>query len=57
MGLEGDIDLDKHDASGSGSVFKLGVLKGSATISSKVSVRDTLRTRMGPNLSAKLEYL
>jgi outer membrane immunogenic protein len=47
LGLEGDIDWTSMSGSGSGSVVKLGVLQGSATISSKVSVIDTLRTRVG----------
>jgi outer membrane immunogenic protein len=47
LGLEGDIDWTTMTGSGSGSVVKLGVLQGSATISSKVSVIDTLRTRIG----------
>lgn len=47
MGLEGDIDWTSMRGSGSGSVVKLGVLEGTATISSKVSVIDTLRTRIG----------
>jgi outer membrane immunogenic protein len=47
MGLEGDIDWTSMSGSGSGSVVKLGVLEGTATISSKVSVIDTLRTRIG----------
>jgi outer membrane immunogenic protein len=47
MGLEGDIDWTSMSGSGSGSVVKLGILQGSATISSKVSVIDTLRTRIG----------
>src|SRR5882757_7330593 len=47
LGLEGDIDWTSMRGSGSGSVVKLGVLQGTATISSKVSVIDTLRTRIG----------
>jgi outer membrane immunogenic protein len=47
MGLEGDIDWTSMSGSGAGSVVKLGVLQGTATISSKVSVIDTLRTRIG----------
>src|SRR5450755_3395186 len=47
MGLEGDVDLTSMSGSGTGSVVKLGVLQGTATISSKVSVIDTLRTRIG----------
>jgi outer membrane immunogenic protein len=47
MGLEGDIDWTSMTGSGTGSVVKLGVLQGTATISSKVSVIDTLRTRIG----------
>ena len=47
MGLEGDIDWTSMSGSGSGSVVKLGLLQGTATISSKVSVIDTLRTRIG----------
>lgn len=47
MGLEGDIDWTSMRGSGSGSVVKLGVLEGTATIASKVSVIDTLRTRIG----------
>jgi outer membrane immunogenic protein len=46
-GLEGDIDWTSMSGSGSGSMIKLGVLQGTATISSKVSVIDTLRTRIG----------
>ena len=47
MGLEGDIDWTSMSGSGSGSVVKLGLLQGTATISSNVSVIDTLRTRIG----------
>jgi outer membrane immunogenic protein len=47
MGLEGDIDWTSMRGSGSGAVVKLGVFDGTATISSKVSVIDTLRTRIG----------
>jgi outer membrane immunogenic protein len=47
LGLEGDIDWTSMRGSGSGSVVKFGVLQGTATISSKVSVIDTLRTRIG----------
>jgi outer membrane immunogenic protein len=47
MGLEGDIDWTSMNGSGSGSVVKLGVFQGTATISSKVSAIDTLRTRIG----------
>jgi outer membrane immunogenic protein len=47
MGLEGDIDWTSMTGSGSGSVVKLGAFQGTATISSKVSVIDTLRTRIG----------
>jgi outer membrane immunogenic protein len=47
MGLEGDIDWTSMSGSGTGSVVKLGVLQGTATISSNVSVIDTLRTRIG----------
>jgi outer membrane immunogenic protein len=47
LGLEGDIDWTNMSGSGSGSVVKLGVLQGTATISSKVSNIDTLRTRIG----------
>jgi outer membrane immunogenic protein len=47
MGLEGDIDWTSMSGSGTGPVVKLGVLQGTATISSKVSVIDTLRTRIG----------
>jgi outer membrane immunogenic protein len=47
LGLEGDIDWTNMSGSGSGSVVKLGVLQGTATISSNVSVIDTLRTRIG----------
>jgi outer membrane immunogenic protein len=47
MGLEGDIDWTSMSGSGSGSVVKLGVFEGTATISSKVSIIDTLRTRIG----------
>jgi outer membrane immunogenic protein len=47
MGLEGDVDWTSMSGSGTGSVVKLGVLDGTATISSKVSVIDTLRTRIG----------
>jgi hypothetical protein len=46
MGLEGDIDWTSMSGSGTGSVVKLGVLQGTATIASKVSVIDTLRTRV-----------
>jgi outer membrane immunogenic protein len=47
MGLEGDIDWTSMSGSGTGSVTKLGILQGTATIASKVSVIDTLRTRVG----------
>jgi outer membrane immunogenic protein len=48
MGLEGDIDWTSMRGTGSGTVTKLGILQpGIATISSKVSVIDTLRTRVG----------
>jgi outer membrane immunogenic protein len=47
MGLEGDIDWTSMRGSGTGSVVKLGLLAGTATIASKVSVIDTLRTRIG----------
>jgi outer membrane immunogenic protein len=47
MGLEGDIDWTNMSGSGTGPVTKLGVFDGTATISSKVSVIDTLRTRIG----------
>lgn len=47
MGLEGDIDWTSMSGSGSGAVTKLGILQGSATIASKVSSIDTLRTRIG----------
>jgi outer membrane immunogenic protein len=47
LGLEGDIDWTSMSGSGSGSVVKLGVLQGTATISSKVSGIDTLRARVG----------
>jgi outer membrane immunogenic protein len=47
MGLEGDIDWTSMRGAGTGPVVKLGVLQGTATISSKVSVIDTLRTRIG----------
>jgi outer membrane immunogenic protein len=48
MGLEGDIDWTSMTGSGTGPVVRLGVLlPGIATISSKVSVIDTLRTRVG----------
>ena len=47
LGLEGDIDWTSMSGSGSGSVVKLGVLQGTATIASKVSGIDTLRARVG----------
>jgi outer membrane immunogenic protein len=47
MGLEGDLDWTSMRGSGSGSVVKLGVLQGTATIASKVSAIDTLRARIG----------
>jgi outer membrane immunogenic protein len=48
MGLEGDVDWTSMTGTGSGTVTKLGILQpGIATISSKVSVIDTLRTRVG----------
>ena len=47
LGLEGDINWVDMSGSGSGSVVKLGVLQGTATISSKVSGFDTLRARVG----------
>jgi len=47
MGLEGDIDWTSMSGSATGPVSKFGVFDGTATISSKVSVIDTLRTRVG----------
>src|SRR5579872_189655 len=47
MGLEGDIDWTSMSGSATGPVTKLGFFQGTATISSKVSVIDTLRTRVG----------
>jgi outer membrane immunogenic protein len=47
MGLEGDLDWTSMSGSGTGSVVKLGNVLGTATISSKVSSIDTLRTRVG----------
>jgi outer membrane immunogenic protein len=47
LGLEGDIDWTSMTGSGTGPVTKLGIVQGTATISSKVSVIDTLRTRVG----------
>jgi outer membrane immunogenic protein len=47
MGLEGDIDWTSMRGSGTGAVTKLGILQGTATIASKVSMIDTLRTRVG----------
>src|ERR1700712_4848535 len=47
LGLEGDIDWTSMRGLGTGSVVKLGVLQGTATIASKVSTIDTLRTRIG----------
>src|SRR6267378_944817 len=47
MGLEGDFDWTSMRGSGTGAVVKLGVLQGTATISSKLSSISTLRTRVG----------
>jgi outer membrane immunogenic protein len=47
VGLEGDLDWTSMSGSGSGSVVKLGLLQGAATIASKVSAIDTLRARVG----------
>jgi outer membrane immunogenic protein len=47
MGLEGDINWASMSGSGTGSVVKLGILQGTATISSKLSMIDTLRARVG----------
>ena len=47
LGLEGDIDWTSMTGSGTGPVTKFGVFQGTATISSKVSIIDTLRTRVG----------
>ncbi|THD61926.1 MAG: porin family protein [Bradyrhizobium sp.] len=47
MGLEGDIDWTSMSGVGTGPVVKAGFLEGSATIASKVSIIDTLRTRIG----------
>ena len=47
MGLEGDIDWTSMTGSGTGPVTKFGVLQGTATISSNVSIIDTLRARIG----------
>jgi outer membrane immunogenic protein len=47
IGLESDIDWASMSGSGTGSVVKLGVFQGTATISSKLSSISTLRTRVG----------
>ena len=47
MGLEGDIDWTNISGSGTGPVNKLGVLFGTATLSSSVSSISTLRARVG----------
>ena len=47
LGIEGDIDWTSMSGSGTGPVTKFGVFDGTATISSKVSTIDTLRTRVG----------
>ena len=47
MGLEGDIDWTSMSGSGTGPVTKFGILQGTATISSNVSIIDTLRARIG----------
>ena len=47
MGLEGDVDWTSMRGAGTGPVVKLGILNGTATISSKVSMIDTLRARIG----------
>jgi outer membrane immunogenic protein len=47
MGLEGDIDWTNISGSGTGPVTKLGVLFGTATLSSSVSSISTLRARVG----------
>jgi outer membrane immunogenic protein len=47
MGVEGDINWASMSGSGTGSVVKLGVFEGTATISSKLSMIDTLRARVG----------
>ena len=47
LGIEGDIDWTSMSGSATGPVTRLGVFQGTATISSKVSVIDTLRTRVG----------
>lgn len=47
MGLEGDIDWTGMSGSGTGPVTKFGLLQGTATISSNVSIIDTLRARIG----------
>src|SRR5450432_1123854 len=40
IGIESDVDWTSMRGSGSGPVVKLGVLQGTATISSKVSIID-----------------
>jgi outer membrane immunogenic protein len=47
MGLEGDVDWTSMTGSGTGPITKFGVFQGTATVSSKVSLIDTLRARIG----------
>jgi outer membrane immunogenic protein len=47
MGLEGDLDWTSMSGSGTATVVKQGILQGTGTIASKVSMIDTLRTRVG----------
>jgi outer membrane immunogenic protein len=47
MGLEGDINWASMTGSGTSTVVKLGIIEGTATISSKLSTIDTLRARVG----------
>jgi outer membrane immunogenic protein len=47
MGIEGDINWASMSGSGTGSVVKLGIFDGTATISSRLSMIDTLRARVG----------
>ncbi len=47
LGLEGDIDWTNLKGAGTGSVTKLGVFQGTATIASNITMIDTLRARVG----------
>jgi outer membrane immunogenic protein len=47
MGIEADLDWSNIEGSGTGTVTKLGVVQGTATLSSKVKAIGTIRTRVG----------